>query len=85
MRGVHPPHPSRQTWATFLHNHAHEVWACDFLPVIDLSFRSLFVFFIVDLGSRRVVHVGVTRHPTDARGVQQRREATVLATIVIWP
>ncbi len=75
-RGVRPPHPSRQTWATFLHNHAHEVWACDFLPVIDLGFRTLFAFFIVDLGSRRVVHVGVTRHPTDAWVAQQLREAT---------
>jgi hypothetical protein len=28
-----------QTWSTFMHNHAHETWACDFLPVIDLFFR----------------------------------------------
>jgi len=41
MRGVRPPHLPRQTWATFLHNHAHDVWACDFLPVIDLGFRAL--------------------------------------------
>jgi putative transposase len=25
-----------------LHNHAQEIWACDFLPVTDLFFRSLF-------------------------------------------
>src|SRR5215471_19345993 len=23
--------PSSQTWSTFLHNHASEIWACDFL------------------------------------------------------
>lgn len=34
--------PSSQTWSTFLHNHTHEIWACDFLPVTDLFFRSLF-------------------------------------------
>jgi putative transposase len=34
--------PSSQTWSTFLRNHAHEIWACDFLPVTDLFFRSLF-------------------------------------------
>jgi len=37
-------------------------------------------FFIVDLGSRRVVHVGVTRHPTDAWVAQQPREATPFGT-----
>ncbi len=31
---------------------------------------------MVELGSRRVVHVGVTRQPTDARVAQQVREAT---------
>jgi len=31
---------------------------------------------IVELGSRRVVHVGVTRNPTDAWVAQQLREAT---------
>jgi putative transposase len=39
---------SAQTWGTFLHNHAHEIWACDFLPVTDLFFRSLFAFFLID-------------------------------------
>ena len=71
-----PPHRSGQTWATFLRNHADDVWACDFLPVTDLLFRPLYGFFVIALGSRRVVHVGVTRHPTDAWVAQQLREAT---------
>jgi len=52
------------------------VWACDFLPVIDLFFRQIYAFFIIELGSRRVVHFGVTSHPTDAWVRQQLREAT---------
>jgi putative transposase len=71
-----PPRTSGQTWATFLKNHAHEIWACDFLQVYDLLFRPMFAFFIVELGSRRVVHVGVTRAPSDAWVAQQLREAT---------
>jgi transposase InsO family protein len=78
MRTAPPPRPGGggQTWATFLRNHADETWACDFLQVMDLGFRALFAFVIVELGSRRVVHVGVTRHPTDAWVAQQLREAT---------
>jgi putative transposase len=57
-------------------NHAAEVWACDFLQVTDLFFRPLFAFFVVELKSRKVIHVGVTRCPTDAWVAQQLREAT---------
>jgi putative transposase len=60
----------------FLHNQADDIWACDFIQVSDVWFRSLFAFVIVELGSRRVVHVGVTRHPTDGWVAQQLREAT---------
>ncbi len=68
--------PSGQTWGTFLRNHASEIWACDFLQTYDALFRSIFVFVIIELASRCVVHVNVTRHPTDAWVAQQLREAT---------
>ena len=76
MRQARPPRHSGQTWATFLRTHATDIWACDFLPVTDLLFRQVYAFFIVELATRRVVHVGVTRHPTDAWVAQQLREAT---------
>jgi putative transposase len=76
MRVARPPRRSGQTWATFLRNHGKDIWACDFLPVTDLLFRPLYAFFVVELASRRVVHVGVTRHPSDAWVAQQLREAT---------
>jgi putative transposase len=76
MRHVRIPRPRGQNWATFLHNHAGEIWACDFLQVTDLFFRPLFAFFLIELKSRKVIHVGVTRSPTDAWTSQQLREAT---------
>jgi len=76
LRQVRLPRPSGQKWATFLRNHAADIWACDFLQVTDLCFRSLFAFFIIELRSRKVIHVGVTRAPTDAWTAQQLREAT---------
>ena len=76
MRPVRRARPRGQKWSTFLHTHAEQIWACDFLPVTNLFFRSLYAFFIIELHSRRVVHVGVTRCPTDAWTAQQLREAT---------
>lgn len=52
------------------------LWACDFLQVMDLFSRPLFAFFIIELKSRKVMHVNVTRAPTDQWVAQQLREAT---------
>jgi putative transposase len=71
-----PPGNQGQTWATFIKNHAGEMWACDFLQTYDLFFRVVFVYFIIELGSRRIVQYGVTRSPSDFWVAQQVREAT---------
>ncbi len=60
--------------APFLRNHT--VWACDFLQIHDIWFRPIFAFFIVDVNSKRVVHVGVSRNPTEQWTAQQLRDAT---------
>src|SRR5712692_519787 len=49
------------------------------LQVTDLFFRSRFAFFMIDMQSRKVIHVGVhesPRSPTDTWTAQQLREAT---------
>jgi transposase InsO family protein len=75
MRGTAPTAPrGGQGWRTFLRNHT--VWACDFLQVYDIWFRPVFAFFIVDVNAKRVVHVAVTRAPTQAWTAQQLRNAT---------
>jgi putative transposase len=87
LKQVRPPGSSKQNWGTFLRNHATQIWACDFLQTYDLSCRTLFVFVMVELGSHRVAHFGVTRHPTDAWIAQQLREATPFGTkprFLIW-
>jgi transposase InsO family protein len=67
---------SSQTWATFLRNHAFEIWACDFTVVHDLFFRPTYIFIIIELHTRRILHTAVTLSPTDAWTAQQLREAT---------
>jgi len=76
IQAARRPRSPSQTWATFLRNHAREIWACDFLQTYNVFFGTVFVFVIIELGSRRLVHFGVTRNPTDARLAQQLREAT---------
>ncbi len=76
LHGPGTPRPHGRSWATFLRNHAGDIWTCDFLPVMDAFFRPLFGFFVIELATRRVVHVGATRHPTDMWVAQQRRDAT---------
>ncbi|MEP7356184.1 MAG: hypothetical protein ABI847_02965 [Anaerolineales bacterium] len=56
--------------------HGQDVWACDFLPTVTLFFKTLYAFAIMHVESRRVVHINVTDHPTDAWVAQQLREAT---------
>jgi putative transposase len=65
-----------QTWRTFIQNHAKEVWACDFLTQYTAFFAVAYVFVIMEVGSRRIVHVNVTTNPTLSWVKQQIREAT---------
>ncbi len=65
-----------QTWHTFIQNHAKEVWACDFLTQYTAFFAVAYVFVIMEIGSRRIVHVNVTTNPTLPWVKQQIREAT---------
>jgi putative transposase len=72
--------PSGQTWSTFVRNHAAGIWACDFVQTYDVFFRTIFVFVIIEWGSRQMVHVNVTRSPSDAWVAQQLREARPLGS-----
>ncbi len=76
MRAVRGGSPRGQSWRTFIRNHGDHVWACDFLQTYDVFFRPIFAFFITEIGTRRVVHVGVTKSPTSAWTAQQLRNAT---------
>ncbi len=68
--------PGGQNWSTFLTNHAHEIWACDFVQTYDLRFRQIFAFLLIQHDTREVVHHAVTYHPTEEWTAQQLRNAT---------
>ena len=65
----------KQRWLTFIHNHAKVIVACDFFVVVTATFRNLYVFVLMEVGSRRILHHNVTAHPTAEWTLQQFREA----------
>ena len=71
---VRTPDPTRR-WLTFVHNHATAIVACDFFVVVTATFRTLYVFVILEVGSRRILNLNVTAHPTAEWTLQQLREA----------
>jgi putative transposase len=66
---------SSQHWRTFVRNHAKVIVASDFLVAITAGFRVLYVFVLMEVGSRRILQCNVTAHPTAAWTLQQFREA----------
>jgi hypothetical protein len=75
------PNP-KQRWLTFVHSHAKGIVACDFFVVVTATFRTLYVFMIMELGTRRILNQNVTAHPTAECTLQQLREARVTTTFV---
>ena len=49
--------------------------ACDFFVVITAAFRTLYVFVVMEIGSRQILHNNATAHPTAEWTLQQFREA----------
>jgi len=85
VRAYWPPEPERrgrrrtssQNWRTgrrLSAIHAQSIVACDFLVVVTARFPTLYVFLLMEVGTRRIVHCNVTAHPTAAWTLQQLRE-----------
>jgi putative transposase len=64
-----------QRWSTFLRNHAKAIVACEFFVSVTATFRLVYVFVVIEHGSRRLLHFNVTQHPTAAWTLQQFRES----------
>ena len=82
VRSYWPSEPDRrcrrissQPWQAFVQNHARAILACDFLVAVTARFRVLYVFVIMEIGTRRILHCSVTSHPTAAWTLHQFREA----------
>ncbi|HKE29710.1 MAG TPA: integrase core domain-containing protein [Bryobacteraceae bacterium] len=67
--------PPSQTWRTFLENHLRSVVSIDFFTVPTVRFQILSVFLVLAHDRRRILHFGITAHPTAEWTAQQLREA----------
>lgn len=67
--------PPSQSWKTFIRNHIGEIVAIDFFTVPTIRLRVLFVFLVIEHQRRKVLHFGVTEHPTAGWASQQVVEA----------
>ena len=78
-----PRRPPSTTWRTFLRTHLAGTIAIDFLTVRTVTFNVLYVFFVLSLDRRRILHVNVTAHPYAAWAAQQIVEAAGLDANVV--
>lgn len=58
-----------------MQNHIGEIVATDFFTVPTVRLRVLFVFLVVKHARRKVLHFGITEHPTSEWVAQQMVEA----------
>ena len=71
------PMPSRKaasSWRTFINHSKATLLACDFFTVETLRLQALYLFFFIEVRTRRVHIAGITAHPTQAWVTQQARQ-----------
>jgi putative transposase len=67
------PRRADDRWRDFIRAHAASTLACDFFSVDTVTLRRLYVFFVVEVGTRLVHVLCVTANPDGAWVAQQAR------------
>ena len=63
-------------WKHLMTHYKEQILACDFFTLETIGLHTLYIFFFIELGSRRVHLAGITAHPTQKWVTQQARQFT---------
>ena len=63
-------------WRHLMDHYKDQILACDFLTVETLFLKTVYIFFFIELKTRRVYLAGVTSHPNGQWVGQQARQFT---------
>jgi putative transposase len=69
-----PERDSSPSWRHLMSHYKGQILAYDFFTVETFFLQTLYVFFFIELGSRRVHFASCTEHPTSAWVNQQARQ-----------
>jgi putative transposase len=67
------PHRSTGSWRSFLRHYKDQILACDFFTVETIWFKTIYVLFFIELGTRRIHLAGCTPNPNQTWVTQQAR------------
>jgi putative transposase len=70
------PAPTRKAssnWRTFINHYQATLLTCDFFIIETIRLQPLYVFFFIEIGTRRVHVSGITAQPTQRWVAQQAR------------
>ncbi|MCP4363604.1 MAG: transposase [Chloroflexi bacterium] len=60
-------------WKTLMRHYKAQLLACDFFTIETITLKTLYVFFLIELGTRRVHLAGITQYPDGHWVTQQAR------------
>jgi putative transposase len=72
-----------QRWMTFVRNHVQGMLACDFFVSVTVRFHIIYVFVMMEVGSRLSTRKTLRKADSGATGQHQSRIASVCETVVL--